>query len=569
MKSDGSVFVGGRFNRVGGSVTVGLAQINADGTTTSFNADLEGPGKVTVLSPQSDGKLLIGGDFLKVNGVERFNIARLNADGTTDLSFNAGAGPDGDVVAIHEQTDGKILVGGEFTFFNDVLNRGIVRLNSDGSEDVGFATVITQEYADDGAYNFYVQEDGKIVIGGGFLQINGTDRKHFARLNADGTLDATFNSSDDVTSRIRDVEQLADGNYIIGGYNSNENGFLSLRNGDGSALSAFDNNHLDLPAIRDVEIFEDGKILVGGLSFGAGEHFVKDQHLVRFNPNGTIDHSFEMHDDAIVEALEIFDQNHVIASIGPNFGGPYTLTRFNGLGDQDQGAPLEIDGNILEIYLENNTGYFLGDFTSIGEMVTYGISKFSWDVLNPPSDLALNGTEEVTLTWTDNASDETGFEVFRSTFDNSNFVLLANLPANSQSFIDNDIDPTSQYFYKVRSLSQDQFSVFSEVVAFPEYELKKPIKFRLESVTTNSVSLAWESRDINDQHVLLIREEAGMDDVTYVISQSEFDVYRQLSKSRNYLYIHLGKYKFRFFFRTNRGNHCLNTGERPSEKRWC
>src|SRR6185503_11874746 len=37
-----------------------------------------------------------------------------------------------------------------------------------------------------------VQPDGKILIGGFFSLVDGTNRNHLARLNADGSLDASF-----------------------------------------------------------------------------------------------------------------------------------------------------------------------------------------------------------------------------------------------------------------------------------------------------------------------------------------------------------------------------------------
>ena len=74
-------------------------------------------GAINVVVVQSDGKILIGGDFtaLSPNGgaaVPRNRIARLNPDGTLDTGFDPNA--NNTVYAIALQTDGKILVGGAF-----------------------------------------------------------------------------------------------------------------------------------------------------------------------------------------------------------------------------------------------------------------------------------------------------------------------------------------------------------------------------------------------------------------------------------------------------------------------
>ena len=90
---------------------------------------------------QSDGKILVGGDFVSYSGVTgRDNLIRLNSDGTLDTSFCANA-TDGSkftgwVSVIEVQSDGKILVGGNFTNYAGVTGRNrLVRLNSDGTVD--------------------------------------------------------------------------------------------------------------------------------------------------------------------------------------------------------------------------------------------------------------------------------------------------------------------------------------------------------------------------------------------------------------------------------------------------
>ena len=57
------------------------------------------------------------------------------------------------------------------------------------------------------------QPDGKLFVGGGFTTINGTFRRHLARLNPDGSLDTGFdpNAALDAASFIGDIAVLPDG----------------------------------------------------------------------------------------------------------------------------------------------------------------------------------------------------------------------------------------------------------------------------------------------------------------------------------------------------------------------
>ncbi len=87
---------------------------------------------------QSDGKVLIGGTFTTYNGTSRGYVARLNSDGSLDTAFATGAGANSQVNSVAVQSDGKILIGGDFTTYNGTSRVRVARLNSDGSLDTGF-----------------------------------------------------------------------------------------------------------------------------------------------------------------------------------------------------------------------------------------------------------------------------------------------------------------------------------------------------------------------------------------------------------------------------------------------
>ena len=142
------------------------------------------------LAVQPDGKVLIGGNFTTVGGTARSSIARLNADGSLDTTFDPGVGVSSNVRAMALQPDGKVLIGGWFATVAGTNRNHIARLNADGSLDASF---------DPGAgasgtvYDIVVQADGKVLIGGAFNTVDGVARNRIARLNADGSLDTSFN----------------------------------------------------------------------------------------------------------------------------------------------------------------------------------------------------------------------------------------------------------------------------------------------------------------------------------------------------------------------------------------
>jgi hypothetical protein len=85
---------------------------------------------------------VVGGQFTSFNGNTRNYLVRLNSDGTEDTSFytNLGTGFNDVVAGVIIQSDGKIIILGEFTLFNGNTRYEIIRLNSDGTEDTSFYT---------------------------------------------------------------------------------------------------------------------------------------------------------------------------------------------------------------------------------------------------------------------------------------------------------------------------------------------------------------------------------------------------------------------------------------------
>src|SRR5262249_3692758 len=145
---------------------------------------------------QPDGKILVAGNFFRYNGsATSGGVMRLNTDGTRDATFNAaGSGANGTVSAVAVQPDGKIVIAGLFISYNGVASDYVMRLNADGTRDPSFNPIGTG--ADNWVHALAVQSDGKIVIGGDFTGYNGdaAASDYVMRLNTDGTRDTTFNA---------------------------------------------------------------------------------------------------------------------------------------------------------------------------------------------------------------------------------------------------------------------------------------------------------------------------------------------------------------------------------------
>src|SRR6185503_8269688 len=198
VQPDGKLLIGGLFNNVNGTNRSFIARITPAGALdSSFLPETRADGAVRAITLQSDGRILIGGDFSSVNGSPAKGIARLSPNGVLDTTFNAGAGSEGPVYAVAIQADGKILAGGSFTNFAGSSAGRVVRLLANGQLDSTFSSGA-------GANEFVtaitVQPDAKILVAGGFTDYNGITRNRLVRLAADGSLDATINFGEGANS---------------------------------------------------------------------------------------------------------------------------------------------------------------------------------------------------------------------------------------------------------------------------------------------------------------------------------------------------------------------------------
>ncbi|GAA4329549.1 PKD-like domain-containing protein [Flaviaesturariibacter amylovorans] len=210
---DGKALVSGTFSTYGGTPTGSLVRVNTDGTLDgNFNAGTGPNGRVRASIVQADGKVVIGGEFTTYNGTSARYIARINTDGSLDGTFNSGTGFDSWVLALAQQPDGRIVVGGYLRSYNNAPVKGLVRIGADGTRDAAFNPDF-----DYWPGALLVQESGHIVAAGDFYNVNGVAHRAIVRLRPDGTNDPSFSAGAGVNARINALTGLPNGDLLIGG----------------------------------------------------------------------------------------------------------------------------------------------------------------------------------------------------------------------------------------------------------------------------------------------------------------------------------------------------------------
>jgi uncharacterized delta-60 repeat protein len=270
IQADGKVLAAGWFTNFSGSPRGRLVRLESNGPIdSSFNASVDGEVSGTAL--QGDGKLIVVGHFSKVNGVQRPGIARLRQDGSWDDSFNPTLPAECWFDAVALQRDGKTVAAGSLRS-GGWYDPYLARFQTNG--EIDFARPIWSTGPDSfrSALAVGVQRDGHIVVGGYFTNFFGAPLWNIARLNANATLDPTFNPGRAADDWVLSMLVQGDDKIYIGGLFSNYAGVARARLARLNADGSLDNSYQPASGLSmdpsALALQSDGRLLVPG-SFGA------------------------------------------------------------------------------------------------------------------------------------------------------------------------------------------------------------------------------------------------------------------------------------------------------------
>jgi uncharacterized delta-60 repeat protein len=233
-------------------------------------------------------------------------LAACNVAAQTIDAFNPL--PNGPPTTLAVQADGKVILAGNFLDIGIAARERIARLDGDGSLDATF-----QDPGIDGEIKtIAVQADGKILVGGDFDAASTTPRHYLARLNADGTLDATFADPGLNATVWAIAVQPADGKILVVGDFTLATTTVSRRgmarfNVDGTLDTAFADPQFDptvgFSPVRCIALQADGRVLVGGAftHVGSTSHF----YFARFSSSGAFDSTFPVSNEPQVAAIAV------------------------------------------------------------------------------------------------------------------------------------------------------------------------------------------------------------------------------------------------------------------------
>lgn len=292
---------------------------------------------VRAIAVQPDGKILISGNFTTLHPpgygpeIARLRNARLYSDGSVDTSYNQDADGLTDGVAL--QSDGQVLLGGEFTSIRSLPRHHFASFPNDPSpQELSNSSHrrvqwlrggtspkiqdVTFEVSTDSGATYALLGHGTRISGGWELTGLSLPSRGLLRARA-RTAGGLGNNSVGIVETVVPVTTIVedlnpevaggavyatvtqpDGKVIIAGSFTSVHGVArhnaARLNVDGSLDMGFDPSPNDI--VLGAAVQADGKILLGGIFTtiqpnGFPTPIVMD-HLARLNPDGTLDLSF-------------------------------------------------------------------------------------------------------------------------------------------------------------------------------------------------------------------------------------------------------------------------------------
>ena len=290
LQNDGRITFVGSFAGYGGSTTPYMARVDDSGLLDpSFLGGVGMDTTVFAVGQRSDGSYIMGGMQRLCQGHPSPGVTHLMNDGSVDIYHMEGSGFDGTASHLCVSADNDIYVTGQFMGFNNVLSRGLVRLQPEGERDTTFHVGLGFQGSTTAVLE---QPDGKVLVAGAQQSYQGVPSKLITRLQDDGSLDTGFFAGPfgGANAYVIDMALRPDGR-ILASFSDFPNAYDVVQlMPDGSIDPSFDTPGTFDAFPLDIEVQPDGKVLVAG--FFTALDGIPASGVLRLNTDGALDGSF-------------------------------------------------------------------------------------------------------------------------------------------------------------------------------------------------------------------------------------------------------------------------------------
>ncbi len=352
-----NIYIAGKFEKYRNNLVKNIVKLNSDGSIdTSFDAGQLISGEIFTMVLQDDGKLLVGGYFTEQGQSTYKNLVRLNTNGTKDNTFNTGSGFDYTVKTILKDGN-KYWIGGDFNSYNGTATPHMCLMSEDATLDNSFN--ITNGF-NTSVMDIKKLSNGKLMVVGRFSEFNNEFANHTIMLNLDGTKESSYDNSTPINNasfiqaweEVRSCMETGNNQLVFtGSFNGYDGvyrgGFLRLDFEGNSTISNYPSGLSQYA--NAVKTTNDDKMYVGCSNLSSGSYYKGEEihGLFRIEANGNLDSTFQitMNTSAVVEHIATLSNNNVLVLGSFSTINGQSCNRF---------AILKNDGALIDDWVSGN-----------------------------------------------------------------------------------------------------------------------------------------------------------------------------------------------------------------------
>jgi uncharacterized delta-60 repeat protein len=287
-------------------------------------------------------------------------------DGFDRVIFNSS------VLSILPLVDGRTLVGGSFSqvTFDGVARslRALALINADGSLDLTFNLNINSTVR-----QVRYDSQGRVLLGGDFTIMQGESRIRHARLDASLTLDPDFGKAAGPNGSVFDIVGGADGSvYLAGSF-----GGFDAKTGTTYVCRLYEDGDLDTSFVSTfnnwvyrIEVVDGGQLVAGGRFTATGRNY-----FARFNSDGSLDTTFAGGTGSTVYDFDRFSDGGWMV-----VGQSGAQRRFDAAGTLINTWSVAVNSNIWNVEIEDDDQVVIGgQFTNVAGQAVNRIARLNQD----------------------------------------------------------------------------------------------------------------------------------------------------------------------------------------------
>jgi hypothetical protein len=163
---------------------------------------------------------------------------------------------------------------------------------------------------------------------------------------------------------------------------------------------------------------------------------------------------------------------------------------------------------------------------------------------NAPSNLlvASKTANSIKIQWTDNASNETGFEIERTSTDSKDVNKTFRIGASVTAYTDAGLQENATYSYRIRAYNSGGYSSYSNTVTVSTSLVvvpppNAPSALKSTAVTESSITLAWTDNSADESGFIITRRlSTQLDSIVILNVNANTNIFKDSSLTANTSY---------------------------------